>query len=482
MRSEIRKEKTHDYRPRIRSPVSFRRPSRFAVLVGAVLCFLLFYNSFLPRHHSVAFAPKGPGEELGVYPVRKTCPESAIANEILVVIKTGATEVLEKLPVHFETTLRCVPDFVIYSDLEEDIQGHHVHDVFEGIGKELKESVPEFRLYDHLLAQGREGLKNTTHFGSGPSGSQNPSWKLDRFKFLPMVDKALRHRPNAKWFLFMEADTYLVWQNLLEYLTKFDAEQALYIGKHMFIGDVLFAHGGSGFVLSAAAMRKVTERRNSHLAEYNEYTTQSWAGDMVLGKALRDVDVELFWAFPHFQGDPTSSLNHNITKNNKRPWCHPPITYHHMREVDIRKLWAFEQERRQNAKEELLHRDVFKEYVLPNLSAKVDDWDNLSMDTEIDDTGPFENCQSVCESKPECLQFSYAAKKCSTSTEVKLGESANTRCVEYSIAASKCIRWQEGTQFAGSIQSGWMMERLGRYVKEMDSMCGEGEKDKWVVP
>jgi hypothetical protein len=86
----------------------------------------------------------------------------------------------------------------------------------------------------------------------------NPGWKLDKFKFLPMVYKALRQMPQAKWVVFVELDTYPMWSNLLDYLSKFDANTPHYIGKQMFIGDVLFAHGGSGFALSAPAMRKVT--------------------------------------------------------------------------------------------------------------------------------------------------------------------------------------------------------------------------------
>jgi hypothetical protein len=100
----------------------------------------------------------------------------------------------------------------------------------------------------------------------------------------------------------------------------------------LFIGDVLFAHGGPDFVLSAAAMHKVMERWRANVAEYDKYTAENWAGDMVLGKALKDIGVQLFCAFPHFQGDPVSSLDYNISKIERRPWCYAPITYHHMRE------------------------------------------------------------------------------------------------------------------------------------------------------
>lgn len=110
-----------------------------------------------------------------------------------------------------------------------------------------------------------------------------------------------------------------MWGNLLDYLSQFDAEIPYYIGKQIYISEVLFAHGGSGFALSAPAMRKVTQHWKAHMAEYNQYTIEQRAGDMVLGKALKDVLVPLLWAFPHFQGDPVSTLGHNITKVDRQP-------------------------------------------------------------------------------------------------------------------------------------------------------------------
>ncbi|KAH7089466.1 hypothetical protein FB567DRAFT_301726 [Paraphoma chrysanthemicola] len=457
---------------RLRSPVGFRRRSRIQILVVAFVCFVLFYECVLPRHHTrTNWTPESKSAR---------CPEASIAMEVLVVVRTGATEALEKLPVHFDTTLRCVPDFVVYSDLEENIQGHHVNDVLNDVSETLKASGPEFELYEQLRTQRREGLNSTVHLGSGPSGSpENLSWKLDRFKFMPMVNKALLHRPTAKWFVFIEADTYLQWQNLLKYLAKFDSDQNYYIGKQMWIGEVLFAHGGSGFVLSAAAMRTVTNHWRPRMINYDKYTAENWAGDMVLGKVLRDAGVQLFWAFPHFQGDPVSSLDHSVTKIDRRPWCYAPITYHHMRETDIRKLWDFAEAWHRNERGVLLHRNVFKEHIAPNLATKVDGWDNFSMDTEPGVFESLKSCQAACTARDDCLQYSFVAGTCSTSKEIRYGNEAVTRCAEYSVAASKCVRWDKQTDSA-VVQSGWMIERLGRYIEQMDRSC-QGEEPMWVV-
>jgi hypothetical protein len=462
------------YRIRIGSPVGRRRNNHCKLVIVAVVCIVLFQLCYSPR-----FSITGGFKS---FRDRVACPNSPIADDVLVVVRTGMTEALEKLPVHFDTTLKCVPNHAIFSDHEENIQGHQVHDVLNKVSETLKASVPEFELYEHLKREGREDLNNSKHLGSGPNGSpENTAWKLDRFKFLPMVERAQRHQPGAKWFVFVEADTYMMWPNLLEYLSKFDAAQDLYIGKQMFIGDVLFAHGGSGFILSSSAARKVTNHWKAHIIAYDKYTAESWAGDMVLGKVLKDVDISLTWAFPHFQGDPIHVLDHNISKIDRRPWCYAPITYHHMQEEGIRDLWEFEQARERRKSQTTLHRDVFREFIVPKLAARIDDWDNLSIDAELKDAASFDECRELCEAQRNCLQFSYSARKCATSAEVRYGNAARTRCIEYSTAASKCIRRNEEQEKDSSIQSGWMLDRLPQYMEEMDTLCAGDGSDAWAV-
>ncbi|EAT86074.1 hypothetical protein HBH56_025540 [Parastagonospora nodorum] len=474
MISKTRNEKRPHWEKPMRSSFTVRRYGHLKIITALVLIFVLFYERFVPT------AKFDIHYQLDLHPLE--CPTAPITDEILVVLRTGATEALEKLPVHFDTTLKCVPNYVIYSDYEGAIQGHKIHDVLDEVSSDLKRSAPEFKLYSDLKIGGRSSLLPTEHSGSGPSGSlENPSWKLDKFKFLPMVDRAFRHGPDAKWFVFVEADTYLMWTNLVAYLGKLDASKELYIGKHMFIGDVLFAHGGSGFALSAAAMRKVTEHWRDNIDEYDQYTTENWAGDMVLGKVLRDVGVQLFWAFPHFQGDPVSALDHNVLKVERRPWCYAPITYHHMRDADVRQLWDFEQAWQRKRKGALSHRVVFKEFILPRLATRHDNWDNLSVNLEPGNTTSLDDCRALCQTKATCLQYKYATNSCFTSDEVRFGEEAWKSCLEYSVAASKCVRWQDGTQETDEVQSGWMLDRLPQYVDKMDSLCDGAEDVKWVV-
>ncbi|KAK8038539.1 hypothetical protein PG993_006950 [Apiospora rasikravindrae] len=428
------------------------------------------------------------------------------------ILRTGATEAHEKLPIHFQTVLTCIPDFVIYSDFEEDIAGHHLHDILSEVDEDLRQSNPDFKLYNKLRAHGRDGLDYETLFGSGSGGAtDNPGWKLDKWKFMPMVDRALRHRPEAKWFVFVEGDTYLVWQNMMEWLSKLDPGRPHYLGKHMYIGSVLFGHGGSGFALSNPAMQRVSQRWRQARAEIEAYTAESWAGDMVLGKIIKDVGIDMFWAFPHLQGDSPTTMDWNVSKLGREPWCYAPATFHHLNSREYEALWAFEQQwllgHPYPSWTSPKFGDIFKAVILPQLRERRDSWDNMAAGTkysteafvrlteedrralspaERQAPGSFEGCRAACESQESCIQFSFSPGRCATSTELRLGHAADVPCLEYSNAAAMCLKPGSGRRVEGSlssseefIQAGWIMSRVSKYVERLDDSCVHIEEE-WI--
>ncbi|KAI1365538.1 glycosyltransferase family 31 protein [Xylaria arbuscula] len=439
------------------------------------------------------------------------CPESPLLNDVLVVVRTGATEVLEKLPVHFSTVLACVPDYIIYSDLEEDIDGHHVVDVLDRVAGNIRMNVPEFWLYNRLRASGREQLEYKTLFGSGPAGAlDNPGWKLDKWKFLPMVSRALEHRPNAKWFVFIEPDTYLLWQNMLSYLSEFDATKPYYLGKYMWIGKVLFGHGGSGFMISNPAMRMVSKHWTENQDWFDEYTAKEWAGDMILGKAMENIGVHLVSASPHVQIDSLSTVQWTNNRHDKPDWCYSSVTFHHMTSPDISSLWKFENDWIQHSAANTgpRLRDIFESLILPRLQSEVTSWDNQCKGTEYsneafealsaedkatitqaerDAQASFENCKIACESKPACLQLFYMPGRCFLSNELRLGHAVDSRCMEYSHEEDRCIRMRDGGDLEVTSEntipakSGWIMSRIAEAMEEMDNKCGTLKENDWAT-
>jgi hypothetical protein len=57
-----------------------------------------------------------------------SCPVSGSAQRIVVSVKTGATEAAVKTPTQMQTTLRCIENVLLFSDLEQDIGDYHLHD------------------------------------------------------------------------------------------------------------------------------------------------------------------------------------------------------------------------------------------------------------------------------------------------------------------------------------------------------------------
>lgn len=290
---------------------------------------------------------------LGKYSIGSTdkdapCPPMPGLEDVLVVLKTGATEALEKLPVHFETTLRCVPHFIVYSDYEERIAGQQVHDILEDIDEEIKQSNSDFQLYNRLRSQGRDGLtaaelKEWASVANGDSGAlANPAWRLDKWKFLTLIERAFRVRPEAKWYAFMEADTYIMWPSLLDWLSHIDSSKPHYLGSEAQGGDLVFGHGGSGFIISNHAMQMAASQRTSHVKFYNEFAPTQFAGDCVLGKIMEDAGIPLTWSWPHLQGERPVDIDYDAIHYDKRLWCHQAVSYHHLLPEDIMDFSRFE--------------------------------------------------------------------------------------------------------------------------------------------
>ncbi|KAL4884770.1 hypothetical protein BJY04DRAFT_181994 [Aspergillus karnatakaensis] len=392
---------------------------RIAVVATLLVVFLVY-------HFTLGTVPYSSYHAYYSSKSEPKCPPLPGVEDILVVMKTGVTEALDKVPIHFQTTLRCIPNYVIYSDFEEEISGVRIYDAFRNVDPAVKEQVPDFQIYNRLQKRGREGLENQDFADEANSAigkPNNPGWKLDKWKFLPMVREAYKHKPDAKWFVFMEADTYYSWPTLLAWLSHFDASKPHYIGTETQIADVIFAHGGSGFVISNPAMKLVADEYTDRADELHEYTDAHWAGDCVLGKVLSNVGVKLTFSWPILQNSNIGELDEFTTTFYRRPWCFPAVAFHHLSKSDVRFLYDFEQRRlAKSLNPVLLHSNVFQELIFPELSKLRDGWDNLS-DQEQPSITTFHECQSHCEENAGCVQFAMRGGKCYTGATPRLGSS-----------------------------------------------------------
>ncbi|KAJ6119795.1 hypothetical protein N7523_004075 [Penicillium sp. IBT 18751x] len=355
-----------------------------------------------------------------------TCHPLPGMDDILVVIKTGITEAQHKLPVHIRTTLRCIPNKLIVSDFEEEIDGLRTLDVFRNVSQSLYSNT-DFALYNRARQGGRAALIDEDHTKVANSAfgmSDNPGWKLDKWKFLPMIQEARAHRPDAKWYVFLEADTYPIWPNLLAWLENYDSNEKLYLGNQMMIGDTTFAHGGSGFVISNTAIHAVADFYTEHEEEWNEVTDREWAGDCVLGMALARAGIGLTWSWPHVTTQSVWEQDALGEGFGMPQWCYPPFTFHHMTPADVEEMWKFDQEWFSNANRTFLtYGDLFVNFVRPMLTSLSDDWDNNAPDGDnhASYSGPstpasMYECAEHCARSSGCIQYRVDERgRCTTS-------------------------------------------------------------------
>ena len=260
-------------------------------------------------------------------------------DDILIVIKTGATEAFEKVPIQFLTFLQCVEDkALVFSDMEQDLGPHHVYDALEDVTEETTKDNPDFDLYRIQQEYKKEGIEvgRTLH-----GAKADDAWNLDKYKNVRVAKKAYELRPNASWYVFIDADTYVVWSSLLPWLAQLDAAKSLYMGSLALINDIPFAHGGSGYVLSAKAMENFIGKNPGVAAEFDIRAKHECCGDVNLAIALSEKKVaKLSQVWPMINGEKPRTLPFGPSH-----WCEPIVTMHHVTVEEVNELWWYEQRR-----------------------------------------------------------------------------------------------------------------------------------------
>ncbi|KAF2837553.1 glycosyltransferase family 31 protein, partial [Patellaria atrata CBS 101060] len=350
---------------------------------------------------------------------------------VLLVLKTGATEALQKLPYHLHSTLHCIPNYMIVSDLEQDIGSYknfHVTDILANVNKTILNKYDEFKFYQQVKEYARNGQDLSLLKGDN-------AWKLDKWKNIPALYKAYKEYPNVKFYFFIDADSAFSLTNFLQWMKRLDAKKDLYCGSQVMYGDTIFAHGGSGYVISNSAAKKfVDANHGDYPGRWEHKIADNCCGDVMQSESLLDVGVPLTEAFPMFQGETPSTLDFH-----ERIWCTPSITFHHMAGHEISALWHFEKNWTDTNgwNKPYLMCDVYHHFVAPYLQPTRNPWDNLSKDTVMDAnnppedraltpeemiaTGSFDECKAACTAKDDCLQFNWVPGRCQLGSRVIIG-------------------------------------------------------------
>jgi len=452
-------------------------PARLAVVFLVVLTLFLGRNIWLPASSPYRITSSDPikptaaddtplhhnADDTSKTTVSESCRDAPGAANVLVALKTGATELYQKLPIHFVTLFTCVPHFMIFSDLKQTFADYPVHDAIAPVSRHFREHHEDFELYRKMQQYQREGQDVSKLKGDG-------GWNLDKWKFLPMLHEAYESAPKeVEWFVFIEADTSLSWTNLLQWLKTMDPKKPYYLGAQNVIGDTTFAHGGSGVIFSRGAAKLLEDKRRAmgkvaFDEKWEELTSVSCCGDEVIARAFYlEVNVPLTPAWPLIQGETVSSVD--WTENH---WCTPAVTWHHVQPVEVDTLWQIQTAWVDDHgwQTPYLFRDVFDRFIARHIAVNRTSWNNLSQDRKLVSaslaTGDDEDYYSLAEHEQKAVESEPAcAEACRRAHD--------DACVQWMFSPGRCHLGRD-IRFGRSDEredehwsSGWLHERVAKF-------------------
>lgn len=216
---------------------------------------------------------------------------------------------------------------------EQDIAGHHVHDVLDRVSKQIMVENKEFRFYEDQMDCA----------GPQEQCEDDPvkAIELEKYMTINMVARAWELRPGRDWYVFIEDETYVIWPNLIHWLRKrARRDRDPFVGSVVMLSGFPFAHGSSGFAVSGPLIKHWLKEFPNATDTYNKLARQMPYGSLVFAKALEQAGAGIKQVHPMFNGEnPTTApfgLNH---------WCQPVFTMATMSMEKISNVWEYEKSR-----------------------------------------------------------------------------------------------------------------------------------------
>ncbi|RDA87906.1 hypothetical protein CP532_1723 [Ophiocordyceps camponoti-leonardi (nom. inval.)] len=433
-----------------------------------------FRSSSSSRHDNDALpsAAADKGEHQERRQRQQECAAFPDTSRVLLIMKTGASEAYARLPTQILTNLKCVSDYVFYSDLQQTVAGHLVHDSLDTVLASVRLSNKDFDIYHRQRACDTDQVACNKGYDVGQEG-----WNLDKYKNIHMAEKVYAQRPGYDWYFFVDADTYVAWPTLMPWLDQLNADKKHHLGSVAYVNNFPFGHGGSGYLVSQAAMRHMFRGRSGVANRWDEYITRQCCGDYAFSYALSNetgVGVEQSW--PTINGEKPYTLPYGT-----RAWCQPIVTMHHVDPEEVAEIWSLEVA--SNFSHPMRIRDLYHAFIKRKLRPVRNDWDNLSETTsylnasayhyseselkqakkgelsalELMAHRSFEDCRRACQSVASCVQYHFRNGICSFGDTIRHGKPMKPEKAEHE------AQWQH--------RSGWIVKRIEEWVEAHDD-CG----------
>ncbi|KAF2160328.1 glycosyltransferase family 31 protein [Zasmidium cellare ATCC 36951] len=381
---------------------------------------------------------------------------AALLGDVQIVMKTGIGE-RAKTETFLETYGSVVGNVLIFSDAEDRVGGYEVVDILAELPPSYAVNNSDWAYY----VEQQEALKAGETVGKSHEG-----WRIDRFKFLPMVEKAFELRPHAKWYVFIEADIYYFWDTLFRMLDNLDPNTAHYLGAPTpGAHDRWFAYGGGGTVLSNRLVKDLLQngkKKVSRDPKYEFWAKDDCCGDAVLAYVIHaELGIRLESMYPTFSGEMVQWL-----QTPREKWCVPLLGLHRVSQEQMKQLWKWER-CRAYTETPVTYATILDVTLTPLLKENPSrDWNNGANHKLPEEDLAHEGirfCEIACADNSTCLQYRYSRGRCYLSDFVQAGDKEEDLSKE--------------------AFSGWGVEALERLGydpdKDPSTYCSEAQ---WVIP
>lgn len=408
-----------------------------------------------PPHPAGCFTSPN-GTILGEVDVCANIPTQRLS-DVQITIKTGIAE-RDHLAAQLATFTSCISNLLIVSDAPDRIVDHNVTDILATLPASYH-SDTDWPTYLSQREQAQQ--KQYEQIKKSPAG-----WRLDRLKFLPMIDHAYDKNPDAKWYVFIETDIYYFWDSLFRILDRLDSNEYHYLGSPTpGANNLWFAYGGAGFVLSRKLIRDLTQNGEQRLAvKYEQLARDDSAGDAALGYAIhQELGVKLGHLYPSFPGEPLEDVRIRDDK-----LCKPLVGFHRTSAEQMSSLWGWERCRWYS--DGVITYATFLDYGLtPLLRANVSmtvHWNNAADEGWKVPEGKESAlaCAETCGKGQTCLQWMYRDGICFHADYLQLGRAITEEVVSgwdvKKLAARGLHLDQRRAPICGKVE--WLTPRMGK--------------------
>jgi hypothetical protein len=237
---------------------------------------------------------------------------------------------------------------------------------------------------------------------------------------------AYKRFPDAKYYIDIEADTYLFLPNLLRWLSALDHTSMDLFGSPVKIEDAgwWFAHGGSGAVLSKGLMDATFGAHADHVEHVmDDFQAFACCGDEILARALYSTPDVYIKAPSPISHQLFSGETHLSMRYRQKNWCQPIMALHHVHDMEIAQLAQFDKQlfSRLLPNDFIRHIDLFNAFAPPFLleayaadEAQIasSDWENRCEDDKIPavEGQPYnaDFCRDACLTRWQCWQWQFS--------------------------------------------------------------------------